>query len=217
MSPPSPSFSVYDKIQCINKIAFFRPFLSLHLYLSLVLEFSATCLWSRRRFGAKEFTFRFACIKFLNPHKIPFLSKRKEISTCKIYFISEGRSTMFTFNRNRRLASPHVWKSLKYTGAVRYIFLLQLVNVICQTLSKFEKKKFYLTALICNCLKMQKYSWFCHSVLSQLSENYVDLYNVHLLNRLVEGSALFFLNVTRKWIGWYCFFFSLDEFLCYTL
>lgn len=127
------------------------------------------------------------------PHKIPFLSKkkRKEISTCKIYFISDGRSTMFTFNRNRRLASPHVWKSLKYTGAVRYIFLLQLVNLICQTLSKCEKKKVYLTALICNCLKMQKYSWFSHSVLSQLSVNYVDLYNVHLLNRLVEGSALF--------------------------
>lgn len=110
VSPPSPSFSVYDKIQCINKIAFFRPFLSLHLYLYLVLEFSATCLWSRRRFGAKEFTFRFACIKFLNPHKIPFLSKRKEISTCKIYFISDGRSTMFTFNRNRRLASPRLKK-----------------------------------------------------------------------------------------------------------
>lgn len=34
-----------------------------------------------------------------------------------------------------------VWKSLKYTGAVRYIFLLQLVNVICQTLSKCENKK----------------------------------------------------------------------------
>lgn len=114
VSPPSPSFSVYDKIQCINNIAFFRPFLSLHLYLSLVLEFSATCLWSRRRFGAKEFTFRFACIKFLNPHKIPFLSKKKkkekEISTCKIYFISDGRSTMFTFNRNRRLASPRLKK-----------------------------------------------------------------------------------------------------------
>lgn len=91
-----------------------------------------------------------------------------------------------------------VWKSLKYTGAVRYFFLLQLVNVICQTLSKFEEKKFYLTALICNCLKMQKYSCFSHSVLSQLSVNYVDLYNVHLLNRLVEGSALFFLKCYKE-------------------
>lgn len=114
VSPPSPSFSVYDKIQCINNIAFFDPF---SLYICICLS-----CWSFRRhafdpgegLGQRNLLFVLHALNlwYIYPHKIPFLSKKKEkeISTCKIYFISDGSSTMFTFNRNRRLASPRLKK-----------------------------------------------------------------------------------------------------------
>lgn len=77
---------------------------------------------------------------------------------------------------------------------------------------------FYLTALICNFLKMQKSSWPSHSEVSQLSASYVDPYNVYLLNHFVEGPATFVKMLQGNELADIAsLFFSLDEFLCFTL
>lgn len=82
-------------------------------------------------------------------HEIPFyLKKKKE---------EENNHTgdmhnylWFTFNSHRLLAAPHIWKLLKYTGAVRYILSSSACQCILSKSLKYEERKMYFNALISN-------------------------------------------------------------------